>query len=360
MNKESLRVVIAGGGTGGHVLPALVIAKTLQDLRPGIQIDFVGTQRGIESKIVPRAGYPLHLLEITGLKGAGIKGLIWGLLRIPKALFQSFVLLRHLRPDAVLGVGGYASGPLVLSAAVSRIPTAIWEPNAFPGLTNRILGRFVKRIYCVYSTAKAFFPSARTVESGMPLREGIEPRPRPAHSRLRVLVFGGSQGAKGINDAVSQAVEKGGAWQEQIELVHQTGEAHWQSVRNRYQSAPNRFEVQAFLHDMAERYAWADLIFCRAGAGTVAELAAARKAAVLVPFPFAADNHQQHNAEALAKKGAAVMVLQKDFNSDRFIQLIEHFIRHKEEIQSLQERIAVFHQPHSADQIAKDLLNFAR
>ncbi|HEX4923399.1 MAG TPA: undecaprenyldiphospho-muramoylpentapeptide beta-N-acetylglucosaminyltransferase [Bdellovibrionales bacterium] len=350
-------IVIAGGGTGGHVYPALAIASAIKAQNKNARIHFVGTEKGIESRLVPQSGYELHCLPVAGLKNTSVVSRVKALLLIPVAVFKSVTLLLKLRPAAVLGVGGYASGPFVMAASLTGFKTAVWEPNAAPGLTNRILGRFVRRAYVVFEHAAKAFGGKNVTLVGMPVRKGIVPHSRPGHQTLRVLVFGGSQGARGINTVVSDAVVRGGAWLNGVEVVHQTGRHDFEAIKEKYKNAPPNVSVHAYLDDMDKRYQWADVVICRAGASTVAELAAAQKCAVLIPFPFAADQHQQKNAESLVAKNAAQMVLQQDFTVERFIAILEAFKAEPSKIAVYERNIAQFHKPEAAEFIAQQLLD---
>lgn len=350
-------IVIAGGGTGGHVYPALAIASAIKAKNENVRIHFVGTEKGIESRLVPQSGYKLHCLPVAGLKNTSILSRVKALLLIPVAVMKSFGLLMRLKPAAVLGVGGYASGPFVMAASLSGFKTAVWEPNAYPGLTNRILARFVRSAYVVFEHAAKIFGGRNVTLVGMPIRKGIAPFSRPAHQTLRVLVFGGSQGARGINTVVSDAVVRGGPWLNGVELVHQTGRHDIDWVQEKYKNAPSNVTVLAYLDDMEKRYQWADVVICRAGASTVAELAAAQKCSVLIPFPFAADQHQQKNAESLVAKDAAQMVLQKDFTVEKFVAILEAFKAEPAKIAGYERNIAQFHKPEGAEFIAQQLLD---
>lgn len=353
-------IVIAGGGTGGHVYPALAIAAAVKQKDPKAEIHFVGTERGIESRLVPQNGYELHCLPVAGLKNTSLGGRVKSLVKLPVAFAKSLKILVSLKPAAVLGVGGYASGPFVLIASLFGFRTAIWEPNAFPGMTNRILGKVVGRAYVVFEHAARSFKQKKVTIVGMPVRKGIQPAIRKAHSELRVLIFGGSQGARGINQVISDAIVHGGPWLESVQIVHQTGRIDFESVESKYKKAgvvPSQsVSVLPYLDDMDKRYEWADVVICRAGASTVAELAAAQKCAVLIPFPFAADQHQQHNAESLVAKEAGQMILQKDFTVSRFISLIEEFKRNPHSIAKFENNIGQFHRPEAAEFIADQLL----
>ncbi len=356
MADKNLTIVIAGGGTGGHVLPALAIAESMKQQKSNLQIHFVGTQKGIETKLVPKEGYPLHFLPVSGLKNTSIVGRLKSLMQLPVAFFKSVALVHKLKPSVVLGVGGYASGPFLFVASLMGYRTFIWEPNAHPGWTNRILSRFVDKAFIVFEASRKFLVTRDTVALGMPLRKNISHVPRTPSSRLRILVFGGSQGARGINITVSDAVVKGGSWLSKVEIVHQTGVHDFEGVKKKYQAASSSVEVHQFLYDMDKRYAWADLVVCRSGASTVAEIAAAQKAAVFIPFPFAADDHQKKNAESLATDGAALLVVQKEFSPDKFIALVEDFLANPLKISQMEARVAKFHKPNASDEIARQLL----
>jgi UDP-N-acetylglucosamine--N-acetylmuramyl-(pentapeptide) pyrophosphoryl-undecaprenol N-acetylglucosamine transferase len=349
-------IVIAGGGTGGHVYPALAIALAVKEKNPSALIHFVGTTRGIESRLVPQHGYPLHVLPVGGLKGTSLIGRLKVLFLMPLAVIKSFRILLKLKPDAVIGVGGFASGPFVLIASLFGYRTAIWEPNAQPGLTNRILGKFVDRAFIVFENAARAFKKSKVTFVGMPVRKGFSQKTRPSHSTLRILVTGGSQGARGINKVISEAVIRGGTWSEGVELVHQTGRLDIEWAREKYKSAPPGFSVLPYLDDMEARFEWADLVFSRSGASTVAELAASQKCAVLIPFPWASDNHQQKNAESLVEKQAALMVLQDDFTVERFIAIVEDFKKNRDKITFFERNISAFHRPLAAEFIAAQLL----
>ena len=349
-------MIIAGGGTGGHILPALAIAKAVKDLDPDVDIHFVGTAKGLETRLVPKENFPLHLIPVSGIKNLSIKNKIKAFCQLPFAFFKSMQLIMKLKPDVVLGVGGYASGPLLLMAAFLRKKTILWEPNAHPGLTNRILSRFVPVAIVVFKDSQKYLRSQKILPMGMPLRKGIEAKPREPHSTLRVLIFGGSQGARGINNTVSESLLRGGDWLEGVEFVHQTGALDFERISRVYKEHSVGVDCQAFLYDMEKRYAWADLVICRSGANTVAEIAAAQKAAVFVPFPYAADDHQKKNAESLAERGAAILVEQMSFTPDKFIELIKTFKSEPDRISQMEKLVYQFHQPNASHTIAQLLL----
>jgi UDP-N-acetylglucosamine--N-acetylmuramyl-(pentapeptide) pyrophosphoryl-undecaprenol N-acetylglucosamine transferase len=306
-------LLIAAGGTGGHLFPGIAVADEVKKRHPEVQVVFVGTPRGLESRLVPKAGYPLELLPILPLKNIGIVRTTLGLLALPRALFAAIRLVRRLKPRAVLGIGGYAGGPVVLVAALMGVRTVILEPNATPGFTNRVLRPFVTAAACAYEPALAHYPGKGTL-TGNPVRGGFGPRKkRETKGPLSLLVFGGSQGSRILNRAMMAALPNLPG-RDRLAVVHQTGESMQGEVASAYAAAGREDEVKAFLDDMPQRFAKADLVVCRSGATTCAELTASGKAAILVPFALAADDHQKVNAQTLQAGGAAVMIEEKDLN----------------------------------------------
>ncbi len=369
-------IIIAGGGTGGHIYPGVAIARAIQRLDPSVEVHFAGARGGLEEKIVPRENFPLHLIDVGKLHSSvGLKTRLVTLLKMPMSFVQAVQIVRQLKPVAVLGVGGFASGPVLFVASLMGYRTLIWEPNAHPGMANRMLSRFVRECLLVFEDAGKYLSAKNISRSGLPVRSSIAEKRRiggtvvsssPAgNDRLKVLVFGGSQGARAINLVVAEAIQRGGDILEQIELVHQTCGPDFAKTRDIYAALPKlnsagvavKVECLEYLHDMDSRYAWADLIVCRAGASTVAEICAARKAAVFIPLPTAADNHQQRNAEVLARKAGAVMILQKDFSPKSFTHLIADFYSHREKIVALEKNVAQFDFEHADEHIARHLLD---
>ena len=308
----SLRVVIGGGGTGGHLYPGIAIAREILARRPDATVTFAGTARGIETRVVPREGFQLDLLRIAGLKGRSPLSAIAGIARLPLSFADAWRILSRRRPDVVIGVGGYASGPVVMLAALRRVPTLIAEQNAVPGLTNRILSRFVSAAAVTFESTVSFF-GRRGFVAGNPVRPeflSIGEAQRPA-GPPRVLIFGGSQGAHALNVAMVEAAPRlatAGA----VDITHQTGERDVELVRRAYLDAGFEARVEPFLYAMDIEMKRADLVVSRAGATTIAELTAAGRASILVPLPTAADDHQKKNAEVLARAGAAELIEQKD------------------------------------------------
>lgn len=326
------RLLIAGGGTGGHLFPGVAVAEELRARDPSAVIRFVGTARGIEARVLPELGWDLALIEVSGLKTVGLWGTIKGLFRLPRALWQARRLVKQFKPDAVIGVGGYASGPVVLMARLGGRATAICEQNSIPGFTNKLLGKLVRRVFLSFDESRRFFKAKKVVMSGNPVRRELAAKllaaanePRPSGPPA-VLVSGGSLGAVAVNDLASQALialAREGA----ITIVHQTGTADVDKIAARYREAGVEADVRAFIKDMASEYAKADLIVCRAGATTVAELAIAGKPAIFIPYPFAADNHQELNAREMADAGAAKMYRQRELTADKLADAIRPLLR---------------------------------
>jgi UDP-N-acetylglucosamine--N-acetylmuramyl-(pentapeptide) pyrophosphoryl-undecaprenol N-acetylglucosamine transferase len=312
-------MVVAGGGTGGHVFPGIALAEEVVTRHPRNAVLFVGTSRGLEASVVPAAGYPIELVDVKGLKGKGLLGALQNLLLLPRAFLRSVAILRAWRPDVVVGVGGYASGPLVLAAWVLRIPTAVQEQNTKAGLTNRILGHFVKAAFTAFPEAAANFPHEKIHQLGNPIRRQLLEnfmRPTAATGQARLLVFGGSQGAHALNMRVVEALPHLADLRERLVVVHQTGARDREQVERGYRAVGFQPDVRDFITDMSRAYAEADLVVCRAGATTLAELTVCKKPSILVPFPAAADDHQVINAQSLVAAGAATMIEERDLTGE--------------------------------------------
>ena len=307
-----MKVLVAGGGTGGHLFPGIAVAEEL--IARGHEVRFVGTARGIEARVCPKEGYALDLIDVAGLKGSGALGLLRGLVRVPRAIFQSFAILRREKPDLVIGVGGYASGPVVLAAALSGRPTAILEQNSVPGITNRILGKLVRAVFGAFEGARRYFPYTKYRLVGNPVRRKVRQRLAAGEGgeRRGLLGVGGSQGAHAVNERVCEAMKRLALDGKAPPIVHQTGETDREPIARRYAEAGIAADVRAFIDDMGAAYRAAELAVTRAGASTLAELTALGVPAILIPFPFAADDHQSMNALELEKKGAAKIVRQDE------------------------------------------------
>ena len=323
------RAVIAGGKTGGHLYPGIAVAEEILLRNPEATVTFIGTEEGIEARVLPKLGYTLKTITVSRLKGAGLAGRIMGLLRVPVAMLQTLLTLLRLRPQVVLGVGGYASGPALLAAWFARYPTAIQEQNATPGFTNRILGRLVRAVYLGFGAASIHFSDDKTLETGNPIRHSLCEQLKaavdgaattPDTRGISVLIFGGSQGASFLNQNVPEAVHRFRQAHPDVQLTvtHQTGRHDEAATRERYEDLglASLVEVLPYIDDMPGAYAAADVAICRAGALTVAEVTAVGLPCLLVPFPYAADNHQQANAQVLVDGGAGHMVVQSEWQTE--------------------------------------------
>jgi UDP-N-acetylglucosamine--N-acetylmuramyl-(pentapeptide) pyrophosphoryl-undecaprenol N-acetylglucosamine transferase len=314
-----LKVLIAGGGTGGHVIPALAIGRELRD-RHGADIRYVGTARGLETRLVPEAGFPLELIHVGQLKNVSLATRVRTLFDLPLGLMRCMALLRSFRPDVVVGVGGYASGPAMGAAVLLRVPTLAFEPNAVPGLANRLVGKHVSAAAVNFAPTTRYFRHAQV--TGVPVRQAIfDVPPRPAGAAPRLLITAGSQGAKIFNETLPVIAPRLLGAVPGLTILHQAGARHVEATTAAYAASgaePARWEVRAFIDDMPTQYAACDLVLARSGS-TVAELAAAGKPSLLVPFPQAADDHQRKNAEVLAEAGAAVMMLQAELTPEKLL-----------------------------------------
>lgn len=335
-----MRVLIAAGGTGGHIYPGIAVAREIQRREPDSEVRFVGTARGLENKLVRQAGFELSIIESAGLKNVGVIARARGMLLIPKSLWAARSLLRSFRPDIVIGAGGYVSGPVLLTAALMKVPTLVLESNALPGFTNRTLARFVDKAAVSFQAALPYFRGKAEV-TGNPVRHEffeIPARQRDA-SQFSVLVFGGSQGAHAINEAMIAALPQLEDLRTVLRVKHQTGEADFEKVRAGYLDAgwSERVDVRRYIDDMVISFGNADLVISRAGATTTAELIAAGKAAIMIPFPLAADDHQRKNAEALVAEGAARMILQQDLSGATLAAELERLVRSPDEVRKMEE-----------------------
>jgi UDP-N-acetylglucosamine--N-acetylmuramyl-(pentapeptide) pyrophosphoryl-undecaprenol N-acetylglucosamine transferase len=314
---SAMKLLIAGGGTGGHVFPAIAIAKEWMSRGSEREVVLVGTQRGIEMKLVPQAGLPLETLRVAGLKGKGGTTLVKNLGMLGSGLTDALGVLRKHKPVAAFGVGGYAAGPMMLATWLRGVPNVIFEPNAEPGFTNRVLARISKRIATGYDvSARAW--GAKAIVTGCPVRaEFFSIAPRAPQRPFRLLITGGSQGALVINRTIVDAMDRLAVRKNELAIVHQTGERDYNAVRTAYARREFPAEVVPFLTNMAERFAWADVIVCRAGAITAAEIAASGRAAIFIPFGHATDSHQLRNAQEMARAGAGRVIPEPELTPDR-------------------------------------------
>lgn len=350
--------IFAGGGTGGHVYPLLAVAAALRNLESDLRIVFVGTERGIEREAVPQRGYELELMQVKPLRGVGVSGALRGIAAAVCALPAGYALLNRVKPAAVLTVGGYAAGPISLAARTLRIPLALLEPNAVMGLANRAMAPWVDRAYTAFPTVERHFASAKVCRSGVPIRDGFAPTPWSRRSgALRVLVLGGSQGARTLNENVPSALAAHGP---KISICHQCGKADIELVKARYAEVGlHQAEVLPFIEDMPRALREADLIISRSGASAVSEICAVGRASILVPYPHAAGNHQQLNAESVAQAGAARWIANRDASVLGLSDLVGSFVDDTRTIEEMSARARTLGRPEAAQQIARDLFTLS-
>ncbi len=346
-----MRAVLAGGGTGGHVIPALAIARELKEAH-GAEILFVGTSRGIETRLVPAAGFNLELVEVGALKNVGLATRLGTLIGLPRAVVRSSRLLRAFQAGVVIGAGGYASGPAMLAAALGHIPTLAFESNVVPGFANRIIAPYVRAAAVHFEETARYFPHA--VVTGVPVRrEFFHLPPRPAGSPATLLVFGGSQGAGALNRAVTGSLGPLRAAVPGLRIIHQTGPRDLEQVQAAYRDAGMDAQVSAFIDHMPEAFAAADLLLCRAGASTVAEVTAAGKPAIFVPFPRSADDHQLRNAEALARFGAGFLLPEGELSAEKLTVTVTALLRDRDRLLAMGAAACKLAHPDAAHRIAQ-------
>ena len=345
-----MRVVLAGGGTGGHVIPALAIAEKLRS-EFAAEVLFIGTGRGIETRLVPAAGYQLRLIEVGGLKNVSAVTRLKTGVALPRAIFESWKILSENRANVVIGVGGYASGPAMLAASLSSIPTLAFEPNVVPGFANRLVSPMVSAAAVHFRETCRYF--RRCYVTGVPVRTDFFAIPeRSRDGRPTLLVFGGSQGAHAINQVTMASLK---ALQEEVPgllIIHQLGERDYTEAQAEYLRAGIPAEVYPFIENMPEAFSRADLLVCRSGASTVAEVTAAGKPAIFVPFPRAADDHQRRNAEALARAGAALLIPEKELTGERLVKTVGELLRDRPRLQQMGRSAKALAHPDAAFEIA--------
>lgn len=351
-------LVLAGGGTGGHVYPMIAVAHVLRKLRPDVPLVFVGTARGMETRVVPAEGFDLELLEVLPIRGGGVGGAVRGILRAARTIPESRELLRRVGACGVFSVGGYAAGPVSLAARTLGIPLALLEPNSVIGLANQLIAPFVQRAYTAFRLAESHFSPSVVRATGVPLRSGFSPRPYTrSRGPLRVLVLGGSQGAKTLNEVVPAALSEVRA---PLRVVHQCGRAHEDAVRAVYaECGANFVEIVPFIDDMQQALSEAELVISRSGAGAVSEICAVGRPSVLVPYPFASGDHQRVNAEALQREGAAVCVPAAEATAPRLVREIEALLADEATLPRMAEAARSIGRPDAAEVIARDLLRLS-
>tara|TARA_Y100001968_G_scaffold299495_1_gene310210 strand:- start:1278 stop:2396 length:1119 start_codon:yes stop_codon:yes gene_type:complete len=361
--EAALKVMIAGGGTGGHFFSGVAVGEAFHARSSSTKVIYVGTRRGIEARVGPKEGLDVRFIDISGVRGRGLLHRLRALLQVPKAILQSISLLREENPDIVMGVGGYASGPVVLAAWLTGRCTGIVEQNSVAGTTNRFLGPFVRRIFVAFEAASAAFPRAKVHVTGNPIRAGVvelltleSTGTVGIGQRLKLLVVGGSQGARPINEAMMDAASQLPAeLHDRLYITHQTGEADCDRVRAAYEEAGLDATVTPFINAMAEAYRAADLVLCRAGALTVSELSISQRGALLVPYPHAIDNHQEKNAEVLVAAGGGEMILQKQLTGSLLVETIQRFVQQPTALQEMAWKAASLARPQAAVEVVDEM-----
>jgi UDP-N-acetylglucosamine--N-acetylmuramyl-(pentapeptide) pyrophosphoryl-undecaprenol N-acetylglucosamine transferase len=346
--------VMAGGGTGGHVIPAISVAREV--CRMGYQVLFVGTERGVENRLVPAAGFRLEKIHVGGLKNLGIATRISSLWQLLSETSTQIARFREWKPAAVFSMGGYVAGPPVLAALLRGVPVVVMEPNAVPGVTNRWIARWVRRALVNFEETKRIFPAGRTELTGLPVREEFFNLPPHSEGEFTVLITGGSQGSRTLNEAARQSwplFKQAGL---PVRLIHQTGSPMFSALLNEFRETGLSGEVSEFIQNMPGAFAQADFVVCRSGAGAVSELAAAGKPSMLVPFPFAADQHQLRNAEAFERAGAARMSLDKDWNGQRFFDTVRELYENRGQLNAMGESARKLAHPGAARRAAEILV----
>jgi UDP-N-acetylglucosamine--N-acetylmuramyl-(pentapeptide) pyrophosphoryl-undecaprenol N-acetylglucosamine transferase len=354
-----MRVILAGGGTGGHLFPGLAVAREFQRRDSMAEILFVGTEQGIEFKVLPKEGFKLETIPVRGLKGRGMRGVLDALWGVPAGVFRSLSIIRNFRPDVVIGLGGYASGPLVLAGKLRRLRCAIMEQNLRPGFTNKFLARVVDRVFTSYRESTVYFPRAKVIESGNPVRWRKLPDVKKS-AKFMLLIFGGSTGARRINFALVDALKQLTDLAPKLQVIHQTGSADFAAIKQAYGDLPFEAEVLPFIEKMDEAYARADLVLCRAGATTVAELTAFGKAAILVPYPYAIYDHQRWNAQALRDQQAAEMILDRELNGEILAGRIRTYVSDPARVERMAVAARALGRPEAAARVVDECYLFLR
>ena len=361
-DKRPLKIVIAGGGTGGHLFPGIAIAQEFKTRNSATNIIFVSTGNPMEKSVLSKTEFELRCIRVAGIKGRGIWNQLISVLKIPTGILESMRILKNFTPDLAIGLGSYSAGPVLIGAWLRRIPIAVHEQNLLPGITNRILSRFADRIYISFENTKSNLDPRKVRWTGNPVRRELlefedsctgDTRHHTVERRFTILIIGGSQGAHRINMAVTEALEylkdKG-----RLHFVHQTGKTDEQPVSAAYRRHGIQGTVQSFFDDMAEQYHRADLLICRAGATTVAEISALGKAAIFIPFPYAADNHQVLNAGSLSNEGAAEMILEKDLSGEILAEKIEYYADRPAALKHMAVKARGFGNPEATKNIVDD------
>jgi len=363
MGTKGIKLIIAGGGTGGHIFPGIAVGKELLRRYPSSEALFVTGGRKIEDDILKDAGFSRVSIAVEGIKGRGFMKTIKAAVKLPCSFLQSIFIIRRFSPDIVFGVGGYSSGPVCLAARIMGVRTAIHEQNSYPGMTNRLLARFVDRIFISFKESGSYFPKEKVYVAGNPIRREFmqeTPGGQEGSKGFTVLITGGSQGASALNSAFIAALKMIKERGKDPLVIHQTGQADFENVLRRYRDEGLDGDVKSFIQDMPGAYRKADIVVGRAGAGTVFELAAMGKPSILIPYPFAADNHQVANARMLADAGGALMILQNDLDAERLAGIIVGFMEDRDSLKEMGERARKAARPDAARDIADQIEEMIR
>jgi len=365
-NNRAIRIIIAGGGTGGHLFPAIAIAQEFMTKDSENKIIFVSTGNPFELSVLDKAGFTLEKITAEGIKGRGLLRQLRSMWKIPRAIFESMRIIKNFKPDLVMGVGSYAAGPVAIGAWLMRKKLILHEQNILPGITNHILSRFADRIYVSFKNTKANFNPGKVLYTGNPLRKEFMQKTKDNNTAtsangytFTVLILGGSQGAHSINEAVINALEHLRK-KHNFYFIHQTGKPDEAAVRKAYKDQDISCMVKSFFDDMPQQYQKANLIICRAGATTVAELAAVGKGVIFIPFPFAADNHQVLNARTFTEAGAAEMILQKDLTGSVLAQRVEYYASNKKALEVMAAKAKSLGKPDAAKVLVEDCYKLIR
>ena len=357
-NNKTKKLIVAGGGTGGHVLAGIAIADEWSREFSNSEILFVGSEQGLESRLVPKYGYRLKTLKIGALNRVSLKTRLMTAFKLPFSFIKTFWILMCYRPDAVIGVGGYSSGPVVMMARLLSpffgTRTAILEQNSIAGFTNRMLARWVHRVYCAFEASAAIFTAEKVLITGNPIRSSLKKLPSSKNDPFVIFIFGGSQGAQGINTMVIDALPF--LKNEKIEFIHQSGVNDFERVKSAYlREGISNVRVEKFIDDMGACYEKSSLVICRAGASTLSELASVGRAAIFIPLPTAADNHQEKNARIFEMSGAAMVITQGGVTGAQFAEKIISLKNDHAKIHSFEEKVRPFYRSDTAELIVKDL-----
>jgi|WetSurMetagenome_2_1015567.scaffolds.fasta_scaffold00069_32 UDP-N-acetylglucosamine--N-acetylmuramyl-(pentapeptide) pyrophosphoryl-undecaprenol N-acetylglucosamine transferase len=362
-----MKIIIAGGGTGGHLYPGIAVAEEFMHRDPSNSILFVGTEHGIEARVIPQEGYPIRFLKAEGLVGKSVLKKMKAVFILGLSFFQAFRIISSEDPDIVIGVGGYASFSMVLAARISGVKTMIMEQNSIPGYANRTLGRFAGAIAVTYQESYSFFDRDKTYLTGNPVRKSILSRLHAESGSVysgkgtfNVLVFGGSQGSRAINRAVIGTLHYLLDLRQNIRFLHQTGEAELKATADAYQQLGFKHIAEPFIYRMSEAYAAADMVICRAGATTLAELTVTGKAAVLIPYPYAASNHQEFNARKLEEMGAAMVITEKQLSGENLAKAIRELYENTERRAQMQKASKGVGRAGSAEKIVDIAMNLIK